>query len=369
MSKRIVIKIGSSLLSEERGCLSHDKLKDHVEALCLLHAEGHEVVLVTSGAVAAGFPSLGYADRPAQVVAKQASAAVGQGMLIHAYAQEFSKQNIVVAQILLSKRDFRVRESYNNVLNALNLMFEKRVIPIINENDVVALKQVSFGDNDVLAALVAALVHADLLMIFTDIDGLYNGHPKTDPQATRIDHVAEITAEIKKLAGGTGSSVGTGGMASKIKAAEVALSMGVEVFIGDGKNTPRDRLLRALAGEGAGTYFGGKKNQMNRKKQWLAFHSDVKGQIVIDAGARKALLEDGRSLLPAGVVRVVGDFNSEDVIEVASVDGQVLGKGIAQYDSKLLEQVKSKSSDFVRELAKAQKVEVIHRDNWVKFID
>ncbi|HJV46123.1 MAG TPA: glutamate 5-kinase [Bacillota bacterium] len=363
---RVVVKIGSSSLTEEEGGIAHTKLNDHVDALASLINQGHEVILISSGAVAAGFTALGFHSRPTTIEMKQASAAVGQGQLIHTYSQSFARYNIPVAQILLTRRDFSSRKMYINAHNTMSALLGRGAIPIINENDTVSVDELTFGDNDMLSALVAGFLHADLLIILTDTDGLYNANPKTDPNAQKLDYVPRVTKEIEEMAGGAGSKVGTGGMRSKVIAAQTALSFGVRVFVGFGQG--EDKLIRIIQGEGAGTYFGSDHlSNMKSKKQWIAFHADVMGSIVVDQGAKTALLELGKSLLPSGITDVHGTFSEGDVIEVITSEGEKIGKGLINYSSQAIEKVKGNSSEVAMAIAKASKPEVIHRDEWVSY--
>ena len=366
LKKTVVVKIGSSLLTGARGVLSRDMLDAHCTAVASLRKVGHTVLIVSSGAIAAGFSELGFVERPKSVQHKQAAAAVGQSILMHAYRESFLASDITVAQVLLSRKDFAIRESYNNALNTLSFLMERGVVPVINENDTVATREITFGDNDVLSALVGTLVHADMVIILTDIDGLYTGNPRTDATAARIDRVQTITPEIFSLADAHGSSVGTGGMLAKIKAAEVALSLGSRLYVGSGINQPEDHLLRVLEGKGTGTYFGAEPTPMQRKKQWIAYHSEVCGRVMIDQGAEYALISQGTSLLPVGVIAVSGSFRVDDVIEVLNHEGILLGKGVARLTIDEVRQVLGCASPRVRELLGRDKVEVIHRDNFVR---
>lgn len=363
---RIAVKIGSSSLTEEEGGLSIDKLEDHVSALAYLQEMGHEVVLISSGAVAAGFTLLGFHSRPTSIEMKQASAAVGQGMLIHTYAQAFSKYQIPVAQILLTRRDFSTRKQFINAHNTLSALLQRGAIPIINENDTVAIEELTFGDNDMLSALVAGALHADLLIILTDTDGLYDSNPRTNPNAKKLDYIEKITPAIEEMATGSGSKVGTGGMRSKIIAAKTALSFGVKVFVGQGSG--KEKLYNVLKGEGKGTYFGSSAlSTMKNKKQWIAFHADVKGSLIVDQGAKMALQEQGKSLLPSGITAVEGNFDKGDVVEVITSFGERIGKGLVNYSSVLVEQVKGNSSEYAMTQTGGTKPEVIHRDEWVSY--
>ncbi|WP_286884703.1 glutamate 5-kinase [Aneurinibacillus sp. UBA3580] len=361
---RIVVKIGSSSLTNPTGGLSREKLEEHVAALAALRRAGHEVILVSSGAVAAGFTSLGYPSRPVTLEGKQAAAAVGQGLLIQAYNESLRSYGLMSAQILLTRDDFSKRNRYHNAMGALNELLKRGMLPIINENDCVAVDELTFGDNDMLSALVAGFLRADDLVILTDTDGLYDADPRSNPHAKKFTLIEEITPEIEALAGGSGSRVGTGGMRSKIHAAKLALSLGIDVFVGTG--TGDDKLLDILTGKGAGTYF---RNQMKAplkaRKQWIAFHAESSGRIEVDAGAAQALLYEGKSLLPSGITKVSGDFAPGQVVEVADTVGRLLGKGEINYSAEQLEQVKGESTAVCRERLGVHRVEAVHRDNWV----
>lgn len=362
--RRIVVKIGSSSLTDERGGLSEKKLNEHVDSIARLVKEGYEVIVISSGAVAAGFTRLGYVTRPVTIEGRQAAAAVGQGLLMQGYTEAFARHNMVTAQLLLTRGDFADRERYDNAYATLSELLTRGAVPIINENDSVAVDELTFGDNDMLSALVSGLVHADLLIILTDVDGLYDQDPRHNPQAKKYTYLQDITEELLAGAGEAGSKVGTGGMLSKMEAAKTALSLGVQVFIGKGEG--EEKLLDIVQGKGNGTYIGHTpEHVLKKRKQWIAFHSQVKGQVVIDQGAASALLERGKSLLPAGVLRVEGSFSSGDVVEVLNPKGELLGKGLVNYSAQELEQVKGRSSQEAMSLTGRKAEEVIHRNNWV----
>lgn len=369
MSERIVIKIGSSLLAQQGGELSNENLNSYVQAISFLIKSGKEVILVSSGAVAAGFGVLGFAQRPETIAGLQASAAVGQGILMHAYREAFREYGIEVGQVLLTRNDFAHRQSYNNALNVMEMLLEKGVIPIINENDAVVVKQYAFGDNDMLSALVSALVHAQRLCILTDIDGVYDADPRKVSTAKLLNSIPAITEELLGGAEGSGSVVGTGGMRAKLKAAQRALMMGVPVFIGSGKSISGEKLLAIVDEKSeSGSYIGTSQNvQLNRKKQWIAFHSETKGNVVVDAGAEVALREKGRSLLPVGIISARGNFIRGDVIEVYSEDNSLIGKGVTEYTYETLLEALGRKTSFAKSNLGVDKVEVIHRDNWVSF--
>lgn len=364
MKRRYVIKIGSSSLTESEGGLNKERIHFYAKELASIHQAGHQVLLVTSGAVAAGFSTIGYKKRPHVLAEKQAAASVGQALLMQAYHAAFQEQNITVSQILLTRTDFANRRRIHNAMMTLEELFKRGVIPIINENDTVSVDELKFGDNDMLSALVANLVKAEQLVIITDMDGLYTGDPRKDKQATRIQEVTTIDDDILQYAGGAGSQVGTGGMRSKIDAARIATRGGIPVFIGR-VYEPGDLNL-AITQRGKGTYFATDLQTINMKKQWIGFHSEAKGHITLDEGAVHALLHGGKSLLPAGVTDVSGQFDAGDVIEVLDEQHTVIGRGVVNYSAKQLSDVIGMNSDEVIKHTKVQRIEVIHRDEWIE---
>lgn len=367
MSDTIVVKIGSSSLTSEEGGLNRERIAFFANELASLHAAGHQVLLVTSGAVAAGFRRIGYHSRPKILHEKQAAAAVGQALLMQAYQEAFaasgSQGGIGVAQILLTRADFSNRKRIQNAQLTIEELLKQRIVPIINENDTVATDELKFGDNDMLSALVGNMVKAKRLVIITDMDGLYTGDPRHNPEATRIDRVEQISDDIMSIAGGAGSSVGTGGMRSKIEAARIAMRGGIPAFIGRVLE-PGDLRL-AVSGEGKGTYFETSMHNLPMKKQWLGFHSMPQGRIVVDDGAERALLEGGKSLLPAGIRTIEGDFHPGDVVEVCNERGQTLGRGVVNYAAWQAQAAAGLGSEEVRRRVEVVRMEVIHRDEWV----
>ncbi|MFC4559402.1 glutamate 5-kinase [Virgibacillus kekensis] len=362
--KRIVVKIGSSSLTNMNGGLSAEKLREHVDALARLKQLGHEVILISSGAVAAGFTDIGYSSRPVTIAGKQASAAVGQGLLLKHYTDEFKRHAIVAAQLLLTRQNFLYKEQYQNAYATLSELLKRNVTPIINENDSVSIEELTFGDNDMLSALVSGLVHADFLMILTDINGIYDQNPRTHPNAKKYTFLREINDHLVNGASEAGSKVGTGGMKSKIEAARTALVLGVKVFIGSG--TGDEKLVDILFGKGDGTYIGSSSQaSMKNSKQWLALHSIPSGKIEVDHGAEVAISRHGKSLLPVGVTNIIGNFNVNDVVDVVNVKGQLIGKGSVNFSSKQLLEIKGLSSTEAMIKANSDQKVVIHRDYWV----
>lgn len=365
MHQRIVVKIGSSSLTSDEGGLNRSKIEYFAEELSRLQDEGYNVVLVTSGAVAAGFRKIGYAKRPKALHEKQASAAVGQALLMQSYNEAFTKHGHAVAQILLTRSDFSNRKRVHNALMTMQELLDNRIIPIINENDTVAVDELKFGDNDSLSALVANLLKAHKLIIMTDTDGLYTDDPRKNSDAQRIDRVEEISEDIYRIAGGSGSSVGTGGMRSKIEAARIATSGGVPVFVGRAVE-PKDILL-AVQGCGKGTYFDTSAHTLSTKKQWIGFHSNPQGKVQVDPGAAYALVDGGKSLLPAGVTAVEGEFHPGDVVEITDPNGRTIGRGVSNYASWQLKAVAGLSTEEVRKRVDVPRIEVVHRDEWIVF--
>ncbi|WP_174615176.1 glutamate 5-kinase [Virgibacillus ihumii] len=362
--QRIVVKIGSSSLTTKKGGLSDAKLREHVTAIARLKQLGHEVILISSGAVAAGFADLGYPSRPKTIASKQAVAAVGQGLLIKGYTEEFKRHGIVAAQLMLTRENFLHKDQYNNANAALSELLKRNVLPIINENDSVAVDELTFGDNDMLSALVSGLVHADFLMILTDINGIYDQNPQTYPDAKRYDFLHDIDDELIRHAAGTGTKVGTGGMKSKLEAAQTSLNVGVKVFIGF--PTGEEKFVDVLAGKGDGTYIGDTSiPSMNTSKQWLALHSIPNGKIEVDQGAAAAILEYGKSLLPAGVTNISGTFQADDVVRVVNINGDIIGRGKVNFSSDQLSDIRGLSSTEAMIKINSNQRVVIHRDNWV----
>jgi glutamate 5-kinase len=358
--KRIVVKIGSSSLTEKDGQLSLHKLRTYVKAITQVVENGHEVILISSGAVAAGFKMIGYPSRPVTVSGKQAAAAVGQSLLMKGYADAFNEKGLITAQLLLTRQDFLQEEQYQNASNTVKELLKRRIIPIINENDSTAIEELTFGDNDMLSALVSGFMHADHLIILTDIDGIYDLNPHKNPDAKRYSFLSQITDELIESAQGTSSKVGTGGMVSKLHAAKAALSMGVEVFIGQGENI--NVLIKTLKGEGNGTYLSPSEHRvMKNKKQWIAYHSTSKGKLILDKGAEIAVLKKGKSILPVGITAIEGKFEKNDVVDVINCSGKFIGKGKVNYHAEQLHTMIRKTEKQGNE----NYAEAIHRDYWI----
>ncbi|RAL20810.1 glutamate 5-kinase [Thermoflavimicrobium daqui] len=330
--KRIVVKIGSSSLIDLDGNLSNRKMNHLIEQIALIQkTDRYQITLVSSGAIALGLSSLGWTYQNITMSEKQAAAAVGQGLLINRYQKRFAHKKLLTAQILLNRSDIEDRNRFIHIRNTMETLLRNKILPIVNENDSVTVEEIRFGDNDTLSSLVALVTEADLLVILTDIDGLYTAHPKKDPNAKRIKEVREITSDIEKIAGEKGSAFGTGGMRTKLTAARIATQSGVDVVIA---SSSEDHVLeRILSGEKLGTHFYA-QNRLSSKKSWIAFGSRIEGQIYIDQGASHALTTQNGSLLIAGIEKVNGDFHEGAIVEIISHRHQVIGRGVISFSSQ-----------------------------------
>ena len=361
-AKRIVIKIGSSSLTGKAGngldASAVDKLVDVVAAA---KKNGAEVLVVSSGAIAAGLAPLGLQTRPKDLSTQQAAASVGQGLLIHRYTESFARYGITASQVLLTTTDVVRRSHYSNAQRALFKLISMGVVPVINENDTVGTSEIRFGDNDRLAALVSLLTQADLLVLVSDIDALYDA-PPSDSNAKKITEVEELSQLSQIKLGGAGSSgVGSGGMITKIEAARIATSAGTGMLL-----TNLDNLSAALSGESVGTYFHAKESKSNSRALWLAHASTANGKLVLDAGAAKAILERGVSLLAAGVTAVEGDFDAGDTVDLVGPNGAVIARGIVNFDSDEIPQMLGKSTkELAASLGAEFERELVHRDDLV----
>ncbi len=366
---RLVVKLGTSLLTAGTDHLNLQTMATLVEQIASLHRQNAEIVVVSSGAVAAGRHKLGKTQAERSVAHKQVLASIGQSSLMHAYEQLFGWHHIVVAQALLTRADIMSRAGYLNARNTLLALSELKVVCIVNENDVVAveeLEEARFGDNDYLSAMVANLVDADLLVILSDIDGLYTADPRLSPEARLIPRVDKIDSRIESLAGGTNGRLGTGGMVTKIEAAKLATSSGVSTVIANGRE--RDVIPRLAQGEPLGTLFPTAITKLESRKRWMLSGLCCRGQLTVDGGAVKAITQNGRSLLSAGIREVKGDFQRGEVLEILDLSGKVLGSGIANYSSADLEKIKGKHSDAILQvLGYEYGEEAIHRNNMVTY--
>lgn len=360
--KRIVVKIGTSSLTYDNGRLRLERIERLVREISDLVNGGHQVILVTSGAVGAGMSRLGLTKRPVTIPEKQAVAAVGQGLLMQIYSKVFSEYCHVCAQVLLTAEDLQERKRYLNCRNTLETLLKQNVIPIVNENDSVAIDEIKFGDNDTLSAMVANLVGADFLIVLSDIDGVYDSNPKENPTAKLIPVIDCVTDEVMKLAGEAGC-LGTGGMTTKFLAARIAQSSGIPMVITNsaGKNI----LKRVIDGESVGTLFLPQKVAMPSRKRWMAFYTHPHGAITVDQGAVVAL-QGGKSLLPAGILSCTGDFHAGDLVKICDANGQEVAKGLTNYSAKEICIIKGKATEEINLLPVTHIYdEVVHRDNLV----
>lgn len=364
-AKRIVVKVGSSTITYPNGKRNFSQIDRLARELSDLQNQGKEMILVSSGAVAVGVDRLGLPEKPKTVPGKQAAAAVGQGVLMHTYEQIFADYGQTVAQVLITKTEAVDRHHYTNTRNTFMELLKQRVIPVVNENDVVALDELKIGDNDNMSALVAGIIDADLVIILSDIDGLYTANPQTHPEAKLVPVVYEITPEVEASAGGAGSARGTGGMATKIQAAKAAVSSGIDLVICSG--TEKNAISRILQGENIGTLFISKENHLQFRKRWLAFGAQIKGSIQVDAGCAHAVKKQGGcSILPIGITAVAGSFEAGNTISVLDGEGHELARGLSHYSSEELQLLKGcRSTEIEERIGHKAYDEVIHRDDLV----
>ncbi|MEE0706081.1 MAG: glutamate 5-kinase [Adlercreutzia sp.] len=369
-AKRLVVKIGSATLTTSESSIDYGFLDDLAAQLAQVRQAGWEPIVVTSAAIACGLEALGIAKRPEDMPSLQAAASVGQSALSTAYAQAFAPYDMLTSVVLLTRRDTADRSAYLHARDTLNRLLELGVVPIVNENDTVSVEQIRFGDNDTLAALVACLIDADLMVILSDIDGLYTANPLIDPAATLIPQVDRVSRDILAAAGGAVSGVGSGGMITKIKAARVLMAAGIPMVICQGR-TP-EAIVDVAAGKPVGTLFTApeRPHEITPKKLWIALGDAVHGTVVVDEGARAALVERGKSLLSVGVRAVKGDFDCDDVIDVADETGHVFARGKAAATSDLIALAVGKTREEVaanRLLSILADKPIIHRDELVVF--
>lgn len=360
-AKRVVVKVGSSSLTTTAGGIDPHRVRDLVDALAKLRAGGCEVVLVSSGAIAAGLAPLGLKRRPRALPAQQAAASVGQGLLVHHYTEELARHGVVTGQVLLTADDVTRRSHYRNAYQTFAKLLELGVLPIVNENDTVATSEIRFGDNDRLAALVAHLVHADLLVLLSDVDGLYDANPST-PGATLLGEVVSVDGLAGVRIGKTGAAgLGTGGMQTKVDAARIATGAGIPVVL-----TSADNAAAVFAGEHVGTLFHATGRRRPTRLLWLAHATEPKGSVMLDAGAVRAVVERRASLLAAGVTGVEGAFHAGEPVDLVGPDGTPVARGLVNFDAEELPQLLGRSSsDLKRELGKGYEREVVHRDDLV----
>jgi glutamate 5-kinase len=362
--KRIVIKAGSRVLVDERGCPDHVRIQQLADELAVLHRQNYEIILVTSGAIAAGVQALGWPKRPVSLPELQMAAAVGQNVLMNIYAGGFSQHNITLGQILLTHDDLNHRERHLNARNTMLAMLRNRIIPVVNENDVVAVDEIRFGDNDVLASMVSTLVHGDLLILLTTSDGFFR--MENGLMRERISILKNITEETLAMAQGKGSAWSSGGMASKLKAAQHAAHSGTPVIIANGLQN--GIIAQILRGTDTGTLIisDGNRNRLRARKKWIAFFHRPGGSVIVDDGAIDAIKQRGNSLLPVGIRDTEGSFAIGTLINIKSTDGITIARGLTAYSRDDIQRIKGRrSADLPGLIGNYRSEEVIHRDNMV----
>jgi glutamate 5-kinase len=363
-ARRIVVKVGSSLVTNEGRGLDEAAIGEWCRQMALLVQDGREVIMVSSGAIAEGMKRLGWAKRPHAIHELQAAAAVGQMGLAHMYETKLRESNLKSAQVLLTHADLTDRERYLNARSTLLTLLKHGVVPVINENDTVVNDEIKFGDNDTLGALVANLVEADALIILTDQNGLYSADPRKDPLAQFVHEAKAGDPALEMMAGGAGSSIGRGGMLTKILAAKRAAGSGASTVIAWGREP--DVLMRLVQRESIGTLLVAQTKKSQARKQWISDHLQLRGAVTVDAGAAAKVRSEGKSLLPIGMTAVFGDFSRGDVIAVRDEAGVEMARGLANYassEARLL--CRKASSEFERLLGYTAEAEMVHRDNMV----
>jgi glutamate 5-kinase len=362
--KRIVVKVGSSILASVEKGLHYEVFSHLTKEISDLKHQGYEIVLVSSGAIAAGMEKLGYKTRPRDITQKQATAAVGQTRLMNIYESYFSRYQQMVAQVLLTHDDLSNRRRFLNARNTLLTLLELGIIPVINENDTVVVEEIKFGDNDNLSALITNLIGADLLLVLTDIDGLCDSDPKANPHARCIPLVEDIDMDMGGIVGETTSQMSVGGMISKIQAARKASRFGIPTVVAQG--TKEGVLRQVLKGKEVGTLILPKGEALSSRKHWIAFNPKPKGDVIVDDGAKKAIVQKGKSLLPSGVTRVRGVFDRGDLVTCLGPRGKEFARGLVNYSASELEKIKGhRSHEIETTLGYKYCDEVIHRDDLV----
>lgn len=363
-ARRVVVKLGSMVLTGGNGTLDRGLFHWLAEDVCALRAAGVEVVIVSSGAVAAGLGRLGLAARPASIPEVQAVAAVGQINLVQTYREVFGAQGLIVGQVLLTRDDLENRRRYQNAKNTLRALLRMDVVPIINENDTVVVEEIKFGDNDNLSAMVANLIEADCLIILTDTEGLYDRDPKVHPEAALLHQVDAVDETVAAFVGHSKTAVGTGGMGTKLLAARRATHGGAGAVIASGRHP--HALRRILEGQQVGTFFPPMQDRLTRRKHWIAYTVQPLGELLLDAGAVRALEEKGRSLLPKGIRQVTGEFDRGDAVRLLAPDGVEVGRGLTNYSAEEVRKIAGLASwEIADRLGYKFYDEVIHRDDLV----
>ena len=363
-ARRVVVKVGTSTLAHDTGKLDLYRIDHLIRELSDLKNQGKEILLVSSGAIAAGLGKLGLTQKPDSIPEKQAIAAIGQGVLMHIYEKFFAEYGQIMGQVLLTKENSVRHNQYIHSRDSLLAQLMMGAIPVINENDAVSVDEIKIGDNDNLSAMVATLVDADALIILSDIEGLYTANPATHPEARLIAEIPEITPEVEHIAGGAGSKLGTGGMMTKVQAAQIAMSAGVTMVIADGSR--EDVIRDVLAGEPVGTVFPARESHLRVRKSWLAFGKRLAGEITVDDGCAAAMRETGSSVLAAGVVALDGEFQAGNTVRVLTQNQQEIARGIVNYDADTLQKLLGHKTQEFHPLVDGEgPAEVIHRDHMV----
>lgn len=361
--KRVVIKIGTSVLLDREKKISVGMIQDIAKQVKAIKDINVDVIIVSSGAIACGMETLILKKKPKEIEKRQALASIGQVRLMKMYMETFQREKMHIGQVLLTHEDIKSKSRCLNLMNTLNTLLAMDIVPVVNENDALSFKEIMFGDNDNLSALIAQISDADLLLLLSDVEGLFDKDPNKHPDARMIRVVKKIDEEVEKVAGGTRSEKSIGGMVSKLEAARKAGSYGISTRVVMGNI--KDVALRVIKGENIGTLFLPER-KMTRKKWWTAFAFKVKGRIWVDEGAERAVLHFGKSLLPSGIIKTEGDFTRGECIEMNNGDGKVVAKGITNYSSSDINKIKGlKSIDIERKLGYKYTEEIIHRDNMV----
>ncbi len=361
----LVVKVGTTLISSSSDFLNREKMQPIVEDISDFRKRGTKVILVSSGAIGAGMAVLGLKTRPKLLPQKQAAAAIGQSKLMHFYKELFNEYGLRVAQILLTKDDLDDRTKYLNARNTLwTLLQYESIVPIINENDTVAVDEIKFGDNDTLAAVTASKIQADLLVILSNVDGLYDCDPRKSAVPKLIEEVKDLSDDLKKMCGSPSAETSVGGMAAKLEAARIATLSGIGMVLANGEHK---HVLRDMFSAGCRcTYFHPRRESIHGRKRWIAFGSAPHGSVQIDAGARRAILKQGRSLLPSGITGVSGKFDRGDTISIVDEENKELARGLANYSANEVKKIKGSHSSKIAELLGQKDYdEVVHRDNLV----
>ncbi len=363
-ARRIVVKVGSSILASLEKGLHYETFSHLTKEISELKRQGYEIVLVSSGAIAAGMEKLGYKTRPKSITQKQATAAVGQSRLIHIYENYFSRYQQMVAQVLLTHDDLSHRRRFLNARNTLLALLELGIIPIINENDTVVVDEIKVGDNDNLSALITNLIGADLLIILTDIEGICERDPRSHPDAKCISLIEDIDADMEGVMGETKSQMSVGGMASKIQAARKGSRFGIPTVVACG--TKKEVRHKILKGKDIGTLILPKMKTLSSRKHWIAFNLKPKGDVIVDEGAKKAIVQKGKSLLPSGVLEVRGSFGRGDSVSCVGPRGKEFARGLVNYSVQELDKIKGhRTGEIEKVLGYKYSDEIIHRDDLV----